>query len=345
MNVGPILIFAPHPDDECLACAGVIARAAGVEPDQVCVVILTDGEAHLQACAYYHCRQAAQHNTDRMGLCIGAIRFLGRQAGQPRAWLAFYAADQRGEPLPDIHLSLDARSTQTNAQGYALMELPISALRPTLTVTVGDVRHDLPVERMLSQADRRRFGLQRRRESCQALALLGVPDRGLEFWSYPDQGLSAIRADQSQPDPPTRVTIQARIRERLATLRPAIIYLPHRCDADSDHRATHDLVMAVLETWREAPLVYSYVVHPSGSHNEWPPPAYCPPDRESRYRPNMAMLPPPGFAEPDLRLALDDSLSPSRKGDVLRLYRSQMAADDNGFLLAFAKRDEIFWRE
>src|SRR5437762_25173 len=39
---GPLLVLAPHPDDESLGCGGLIAEACGRGQD-VHVVILTDG--------------------------------------------------------------------------------------------------------------------------------------------------------------------------------------------------------------------------------------------------------------------------------------------------------------
>lgn len=44
---GPILVLAPHPDDETLGCGGVIARRAA-EGRRVVVVVVTDGRALLR---------------------------------------------------------------------------------------------------------------------------------------------------------------------------------------------------------------------------------------------------------------------------------------------------------
>jgi len=343
MSTGPILIFAPHPDDESLACAGVMARAGASEPDGIRVVIFTEGEAHLQACAYYCCLEAAQQVAEK-DLRIGAVRFLGRQAGKPRAWLAAYVADWQGRPLPDAQVSADDRRAETNDRGYALLEIPVSALRPSLMVTANNVKRDMLVNRTLNSADRRHFGLQRRQESQRALALLGLPEQAVSFWECPDQGLDAILSGQSRPGGPDRPTLETRIRELLDSIQPAVVYLPQGGDADSDHRAVHDLVIAALGI-SDGILVLSYIIHPRGSHDDWPLPSYRAPDRWSRYQPDMPMHPPPGLPQPELRLPLDGPLGPAEKGKLLELYETQMAADDNGFLLAFAKRDEIFWRE
>lgn len=43
-----IMVFAPHPDDEALACAGII-HGALLRGDKVCVVLVTCGDAYLSA--------------------------------------------------------------------------------------------------------------------------------------------------------------------------------------------------------------------------------------------------------------------------------------------------------
>lgn len=43
---GPVVIVAPHPDDETLGCGGLIARRAA-EGRRIVVVVITDGRAEL----------------------------------------------------------------------------------------------------------------------------------------------------------------------------------------------------------------------------------------------------------------------------------------------------------
>lgn len=336
-----VLIFAPHPDDESLACAGVMARSARHVPDHVGVVILTNGEAHLQACAYYHCHREAI----RMGRQVSVLRILGRQAGAPRAWLVAYVADDEGKPLRDALVSCEDRSTATNWEGYALLEIPLSALRPTLAVSVrGNLWH-LPPSRTLTSADRELFGQQRRQESCRALSALGVASDAVHFWNYPDHGLSAIPSGEYSSGGLAPLGFEARVRGLVDSFQPDIVYLPHAQDADDDHHAAHDLVVSALRDGGGGPQIRSFLIHARGSHDSWPPPCYRAPDRQSRYRPDLLMSAPPGLPDPDLRFPLEDALTPEDKGNVLRLYDTQIEADDHGFLLAFAKQDEIFWQE
>ncbi|WP_396626365.1 PIG-L deacetylase family protein [Luteitalea sp.] len=46
-QAGPIVVLAPHPDDETLGCGGVIARRAA-EGRRIVVVVVTDGRALLR---------------------------------------------------------------------------------------------------------------------------------------------------------------------------------------------------------------------------------------------------------------------------------------------------------
>ena len=46
-DAGPIVVLAPHPDDESLGCGGVIATRAA-EGRRVVVIVVTDGRALLR---------------------------------------------------------------------------------------------------------------------------------------------------------------------------------------------------------------------------------------------------------------------------------------------------------
>ncbi len=376
MRRASVLVLAPHPDDEGLACAGVLARAGAADPQSITVVVLTDGDAHVQACAYFHCRRAALQDLtsvplreclESQGMAVqedlglganghesrlsgralqfGAIRFLARKAGQPKAWVAVFAADGTGQPVAGAQVEADDQMTLTNEQGYGLLEQPLLSMHPRVTVTIGDQSQTMDVSRTLDRADRRTFALRRRQETRMALGALGLPERAASFWNYPDQGLAAILAGHTLPGGHDRGTLTHLIRDLLDASAPDVVYLPSERDADTDHRAVHDLAMTELKGGAVRPEVRTYIIHPKANHDQWPPPPYRAPSRASRYDPNRSMATPPNSPEPDLRLALDGPLKPAGKVRVLESYQTQMAADDNGFLLAFAKQDEIFWRE
>ena len=96
---GPILLLAPHPDDESLGCGGLLAAAAATETPPF-VLVLTDGTgSHPNSRAYpapklRAARQReAQHAIAALGLPPGNIAFLGlRDTESPIAGPAFDAA-------------------------------------------------------------------------------------------------------------------------------------------------------------------------------------------------------------------------------------------------------------
>ena len=95
---GPVLVLAPHPDDESLGCGGLIAEAcaAGVE---VYVAILTDGTmSHPGSREYPGPRLRAIREAE----ATGAVAALGLPPGR-LMFLAYKdaAAPRWGKPLRD----------------------------------------------------------------------------------------------------------------------------------------------------------------------------------------------------------------------------------------------------
>lgn len=84
---GPVLVIAPHPDDESLGCGGLVARLTGGEsPAPVTVVIVTDG-ARANRRAMVQAQEAgvdlpavrrteALEACSRLGVEPGSVRFL-----------------------------------------------------------------------------------------------------------------------------------------------------------------------------------------------------------------------------------------------------------------------------
>ena len=82
---GPVLIIAPHPDDETLGCGGLIARRTA-EGRRVVVVVLTDGRALLKRFGIDANPTPAEVSTmrkaetlravDRLGARLDDVRFL-----------------------------------------------------------------------------------------------------------------------------------------------------------------------------------------------------------------------------------------------------------------------------
>ena len=89
---GPILVLAPHPDDESLGCGGLIAQAcaAGIE---VHVAILTDGSmSHPNSAAFPAQRLLALREAEaadavaELGLPPGRLLFLRYQDAAAPRW-------------------------------------------------------------------------------------------------------------------------------------------------------------------------------------------------------------------------------------------------------------------
>ncbi len=107
----------------------------------------------------------------------------------------------------------------------------------------------------------------RQQETLAALNTLGVVRAQIEFWGFPDQGLSFLWTHRTQDrryrSPHTGLdhTRQARnaptrpytgpaltqaLRHTLMTFRPTLIFMPHPQDAHADHRALARFLLWVL---------------------------------------------------------------------------------------------------
>lgn len=99
LAAGPLLVLAPHPDDESLGCGGLLAEAAA-SPTPPFVLVLTDGTgSHPNSRAYPAPRlraarqREAQDAIAALGLPPDHIGFLGlRDTESPIAGPAFEAA-------------------------------------------------------------------------------------------------------------------------------------------------------------------------------------------------------------------------------------------------------------
>lgn len=82
---GSVLVLAPHPDDETLACGGAIALHAA-QGDRVSVVIATDGaagdpEGHYRGVDYPVLRQAESRSAAEI-LGVSSVEYWGYRDGK-----------------------------------------------------------------------------------------------------------------------------------------------------------------------------------------------------------------------------------------------------------------------
>lgn len=107
---GPLLVLAPHPDDESLGCGGLIAEARA-QGRVVQVAVLTDGTgSHRRSRRFPPHRLRALRETEArqavaaLGVPASAIRFLGLpDAAAPQHGPAFEAAVAALEDIVRTH--------------------------------------------------------------------------------------------------------------------------------------------------------------------------------------------------------------------------------------------------
>ncbi|WP_031069725.1 PIG-L deacetylase family protein [Streptomyces sp. NRRL WC-3742] len=111
---GTVLVFAPHPDDEVIACGGTIARLVA-EGARVRVVFATDGAMSHSAVLGIHTDPTpAELRTIRRGEALAAARAMGLPEGAvrfldfPDTRLADHLEEFRTEVLKVLHQYPDA---------------------------------------------------------------------------------------------------------------------------------------------------------------------------------------------------------------------------------------------
>jgi len=210
---------------------------------------------------------------------------------------------------------------------------------------------------VLSPADYRKMGELRRKESINAVSLLGITQDKLIFLGYPDFGTLPIwegywnrktpyknfltRAytvpypdNPSYGEPYVGSSILNDMERILLTIQPTKVFATHPADTNTDHRALFNfLQVALMDTEKRilAPEVYFYIVH----SRRWPKPAGLFPER--------ALLPPVTLQTSEyawVRFPLTSG-QVEKKIEALNCFRSQLIGRKT-WMLSFARSNELF---
>ena len=212
------------------------------------------------------------------------------------------------------------------------------------------------------------YAAVRAAESRRVLAMLGVPREQVLFLGYPDTGMpyeesflrrlydgkpvSSSRWGRSETWTPdgqdfhylrhgchgtyTAASVLEDLRDLLELVRPEELYVSAPGDCHGDHDSLGRFAEEAVRQTGQAPRIYHYLIHADAT-DRWPDrpsrvfAASRLPDgssfrgREAEHRPL-----PPGF-------------SPGDKRDLIAQYVSQDPPSLDGYLLAFAKEEELLF--
>ncbi|MFH0753740.1 MAG: PIG-L family deacetylase [Candidatus Omnitrophota bacterium] len=204
-----------------------------------------------------------------------------------------------------------------------------------------------------------RLGEVRRRETVDAMKLLGVDAADVVSLGYPDYGtlelflkywgdvkpfrsmLSRVRkvpyAEALTPGAAyLGDNLLTDLKKVIADYNPTKIFVTHPGDVNRDHRAAYLFTRVALWTLEDEhkitpPELYPFIVHVVS----WPVPR--------GYRPELPSTIPPGFDVKSLVWKTQelDSLEISKKFDAVLEYPSQIKYAPR-YLVTFARRNELF---
>lgn len=209
----------------------------------------------------------------------------------------------------------------------------------------------------------------RAEESRSVLAALGVPAEQIFFLGYPDTGMPYEesflrrlydgrsiaasrwgRVETWRPDGQDfrfvrsgchgTYTVSSILRDLsgvLELVRPDTVYVTAPGDCHGDHDALGRFTTEVVAAMENPPTLYYYLIHADRT-DTWP-------ERNT----GQFILPPMAAEHPLLQCTVEhrplpDGFSSAEKYSLIQRYASQDPAAYNGYLLAFAKNDELVFR-
>ncbi len=242
------------------------------------------------------------------------------------------------------------------AQALAAGRVPL-----VVVLTNGDSWHSKK-----SHAENMTFGRRRQGESLRALSRLGVPARQVLFLGYPDQsgfgpsrytGRTTTYGDfdgcyggkldyrtvaTGRPADCSAAALTDDLIRILQAYRPADVYLPVTSDTHPDHRRATRCLWAAARAARLRIRPHYWIAHAYDGDGRWPlPVATQDSSPAERYTPQQPLLPPAHYPPFD-----EDCPAAGEKRALLEIYQSQLDYGPfaHGYLLAFAKQTEGFWR-
>lgn len=287
-----VMVFAAHPDDETLGCAGVIYAAKKAGRD-VKIVVMTNGDAFARG----RPQESVEYGLRRQGETVAAMSYLG-------------------VPKDDIFFLGYPDSGWNEAGGVYSGEYT----GKTETYGDGDNKYG-------GKADYR-----------------------------------CLRTPDCQHAPYTPQSVLEDVKDILSRYPPAEIYVHHGEDQAYDHKTTYRVVSQAVRELGLSVKVYKYLVHAplkEPEHN-WPNPSCdkeadsCA-DKEYRYRPGEPLdvrefQDVPGLSSANVIRTVN--MTGSAKREAIEFYASQLTRGIKrgipygyGYLLGFARDEELFWTE
>jgi LmbE family N-acetylglucosaminyl deacetylase len=187
----------------------------------------------------------------------------------------------------------------------------------------------------------------RRTESLSALNLLGVGEKSVRFLGYPDTGMEPELSfffnlyENGSYETYQKADFERELDKLLEGAKPKLVITSSKWDMHGDHAGLYHFTVDAVSRLPEAkrPEVWQSLVHSPAGDDVWPIPG-------SEY-----FTMPPGLEEmTDLKWVGRISV-PMEESELklraIREHRTALKYEEEPevvrYLLAFAKREEIFW--
>jgi LmbE family N-acetylglucosaminyl deacetylase len=321
MTSRSVLVVVAHPDDEALGFAGIIARARS-EGLSTKVAVVTNGDSPRPGKGL-PCRGA------QAGPPAGTVRYGLRRAQETISAMS----------LLGLRWHSDLGRSDLYLLGYRNGLLRAMSEKPGVSDPTG-------------------------------LDVTYAPTGGrLGRWRRGD--LRFLR--QHRHAPLSTSDLASDLDSLLEIAQPSDIYTHAEFDGHPDHTEVHRQLVAALKRRGMAVTLHTTLIHPEDTADtmyesalEWPNPADGPGGPYARFTPDLGFDPPPvdgGYSwgplgAPDELVEVPDLMRRSDpnanlKWQTISRYRSQISCRERsdgtrhascGYLRAFVKRHEFFWR-